>query len=102
MPVAAVTRTKARSFSRVGWAINGRMLPCSGMRREGRADPADVLERVHLERLLELDEAHRRRGFSRASFLAMWGRQLVRAPRPATRAPLPTVLKGELCVTFVG
>src|SRR5207253_2766661 len=37
-----------------------------------------------------------------ASFLAMWGRALMRPPRPALRAPLPTVLQGELSVTFVG
>ncbi|HJZ84817.1 MAG TPA: MBL fold metallo-hydrolase [Polyangia bacterium] len=66
------------------------------MRRE------DELERAHLERRHALDEAHRRRGFRRAWFLGMWARQMVRPPRPAVRAPLPPVARGQLGVTFVG
>src|SRR5262249_26974896 len=72
------------------------MLPCLRMRRE------EELERAHLERLDSLDEAHRRRSFSRRSFLSMWARAATQKPRTALRGELPAVQKGELGITFVG
>ena len=66
------------------------------MRRE------EELERAHLERLDSLDEAHRRRSFSRRSFLSMWARAATQKPRAALRGELPAVEKGELGITFVG
>src|SRR5262249_7716103 len=66
------------------------------MRRE------QELEQAHLERLDALDHAHKRRAFSRRSFLSMWARSATQKPRPATLGPLPEVARGELGLTFVG
>jgi L-ascorbate metabolism protein UlaG (beta-lactamase superfamily) len=65
--------------------------------REGNREPSKVIDRRH-----ELDEAHRRRHFRRASFLGQWARGAVAPVRKATRSALPAVAPGELAITFVG